>query len=420
MPSHRSAGPARRAPHPLVAAADARRRQRTGDLAHDVALFGALLREVGIPASLSAVLRAIRAADAVSLTRRGDLHTALRSALAASADEAAMVDVVFPVFWSAHPPDVLGLVEESGGGDDEASGAGGSDSVPAAAAGGDARRVDGSARRAAWSSTGTGRRMSASVPERDRRVEELARRCARALGTARSRRRQPYDRGDVVDLRESLRHNLRFGGEVAELRRTRQRRERARLVVLCDLSTSMQPFTPFFLAFVHALTKATRSVESAIFNVEVAMVTDVFRRMPLRSALAWLEHRSVSLAGGTRIGRCLHGFTGTLEARGALAPSTTAMVLSDGWDVGDRDLLACEAARLRRQVGRLIWLDPHAAALDHRPQVAGLRTVWPYLDDYLDFSSVDSLAAVVAHLEDGRTRSRPVAGRKRNEERKTG
>jgi uncharacterized protein with von Willebrand factor type A (vWA) domain len=420
MAPDRRERPGALAPHPLVAAARDRRRQRTGDLAQDVALFGALLREVGVPAPLSAVLRAVRAADVVPAEHRADLLVALRSCLAASVEEAAVVDVVFPVFFSAQPPDVLGLADESGGGDDEASGGGEPDGLDAVAAGTGARRVEGSARRATWSSTGTGRRASASVPERDRRIEDLARRCARALGTARSRRRRPDDRGDLVDLRESLRHNLRFGGEIADLRRTRQRRERARLVVLCDLSTSMQPYTPFFLAFVHALSKAARSVECAIFNVEVAMVTDVFRRMPLGPALAWLEHRSVSLAGGTRIGHCLHGFTGALEARGALAPTTTAMVLSDGWDVGDGDLLAREADRLRRQVGRLVWLDPHAAALDHRPQVAGLRTVWPFIDDYLDFSSVESLVGVVAHLEDARIRPRPARGTNRNEERNTG
>lgn len=408
------------APHPLVAAARDRRRQRTGDLDHDVALFAALLRDVGVPAPLSAVLRAVRAAATVALERREDLQVALRSSLAASVEEAAVVDVVFGVFWSVRAPEERGLVDESGGGDDEAAGEGGPDAAGGTAAGSGERRVDGWTRRATWSSTGTGRRVSAAVPDRDRRIEELARRCARALGTARSRRRRPDSRGDLVDLRDSLRHNLRYGGEVADLRRTRKRRERARLVVLCDLSTSMQPYTPFFLAFVQALTKAVRSVECAIFNVEVTLVTDVFRRMPLRPALAWLEHRSVSLAGGTRIGHCLHGFTGELEARGALAPSTTAIVLSDGWDVGDADLLAREAARLHRQVGRLVWLDPHAAATGYRPQVGGLRTVWPFLDDYLDFSTVESLTAVVAHLEGMRDRPRPVRSTFDDDERNAG
>lgn len=389
----------RGAPHALVAAARDRRRQRSGDLGHDIALFGSLLREVGVPVPLAAVLRAVRVADALEPERRADLHIGLRAALAASAAETAIVDVVFPVFFGADPPEVLDLVDESGGGNEEASGEGASDGVAAAATGGAARRVDGTARRATWSRTGTGRRPSAALPARDPRIEELARRCARALGTARSRRRRPDVGGDVVDMRESMRHNLRFGGEIADLRRSRERRERARLVVLCDLSTSMQPYTPLFLSFVHALTKAVRSVESAIFNVEVAPVTDVFRRMPLPAALAWLEHRSVSLSGGTRIGHCLHGFTTALESRGAIGPATAAIVLSDGWDVGDADLLAREAARLRGQVGRLIWLDPHAAATGHRPQVGGLRTVWPYIDDYLDFSSAESLDAVVAHLE---------------------
>lgn len=401
------------APHPLVAAARDRRRRRTGDLTADIALFGALLRDVGVPVPMAAVLRAVRAAESVGLEDREAMRVAMRSCLAASAEEAGVVGVVFDVFFSAEPPTVLAPPPAAGDAQEErGSGEGAPEGGVDAAAGEGARRVDGSARRATWSRSGSGRRVSAPVPEADRRTTELARRCARALGTARSRRRRADQGGDVVDVRESLRHNLRFGGEVVHLRRTDRRRERARLVVLCDLSTSMQPFTPFFLTFVHALSRAVRTIECAIFNVEVAMVTEVFRRMPLGPALALLEHRSVSLAGGTRIGHCLHGFTTALEARGALAPSTTAMVLSDGWDVGDRDLLAREAARLRRQVGRLVWLDPHAAALGYRPQVAGLRTVWPSVDDYLDLSGPEALADVVAHLEDARTR---VRGGKRDE-----
>jgi len=205
----------------------------------------------------------------------------------------------------------------------------------------------------------------------------------------------------MIDLRDSLRHNLRFGEEMLVLRRSRRVHERARLVVLCDVSSSMQPYTPLFLSFVHALTKAVHRVESAIFNVETSFVTEVFKRRVLWQALAWLQAQSIALAGGTRIGHCLHAFTSSLERRGALDPATTALILSDGWDVGEGELLEREMQRLRSQVGRVIWLDPHAAATGYRPEVRGLQICGPFLDDYLDFSTLDSLRALVARIQEG-------------------
>ncbi|HEV7976036.1 alpha/beta fold hydrolase, partial [Amycolatopsis sp.] len=159
-----------------------------------------------------------------------------------------------------------------------------------------------------------------------------------------------------------------------------------RVVVLCDVSSSMRPYTPLFLGFVHSLTKTVRQVESAVFNVELVMVTELFRRTRLNRALAWLSHHEVALSGGTRIGHCLNGFLDDLERRGALRADTIAVILSDGWDVGEADLLQDGMRRLRGQVGRVVWCDPHAASTDFRPQVQGLRLALPYVDDYLDFS----------------------------------
>jgi hypothetical protein len=233
---------------------------------------------------------------------------------------------------------------------------------------------------------------------RRRDVEELARRLARALGTARGRRPVPSARGVQVDLRASIRHALGHGGELVELRHTRRRRDRARVVVLCDVSSSMRPSTPLFLAFVHALTRSVRRMEVAVFDVDTVVVTEVFRRLELRPALAWLAAEEVALAGGTRIGHCLHAFLDDVEPRGALGPETIALVLSDGWDVGESELLRSGMQRLRAAVGRVVWCDPHAAAAGFEPQVQGLQVALPFVDDHLDFSSVASLTGLVDRL----------------------
>jgi hypothetical protein len=233
---------------------------------------------------------------------------------------------------------------------------------------------------------------------RRRDVEELARRLARTLGTARGRRPVPSARGEQIDLRASVRHALGHGGELVQLRHTRRRRDRARLVVLCDVSASMRPSTPLFLAFTHALTRSVRRMEVAVFDVDTVVLTEVFRRLELRPALAWLAAERVALAGGTRIGHCLHAFLDDVGPHGVLGPETTALVLSDGWDVGEPDLLSSGMHRLRSAVGRVVWCDPHAAATGFDPQVQGLQVALPFVDDHLDFSSVASLTGLVDRL----------------------
>jgi uncharacterized protein with von Willebrand factor type A (vWA) domain len=377
------------------------RQRRSGELTHDVALFTELLRAVGVPVAASAVVTAIGALDLVTLERRDDVEATLRCCLTSGTDDGRRFDGVFSVFWSAEPIDVPWLVENAGGsGESAAVGAAQLGGVPGEAVGGG----EGSERapvtlQATYSRTGRGEGKVAILLGPQRQLEDLARRLARALGAARSRRTRTGDRGQRVDVRDSLRHNLRFGAELVLLRRTRQLEERPRLAVLCDVSSSMQPYTPLFLAFVHALTRRVRSLEAAVFNVETSFVTDVFRRHPLGPALDWLHQHSVTLAGGTRIGHSLREFTTGLEVRGSLRANTTVLILSDGWDVGEPELLEAEMRRLRSAVRRVVWLDPHAAAARYQPEVGGLLRALPFADDYLDFSDLRSLGELVGRLE---------------------
>jgi uncharacterized protein with von Willebrand factor type A (vWA) domain len=397
------------APVTAVAVATRYRQRRSGELVHDVALFGELLREVGVPVPASAVITATGALDLVALERRDDVEAALRCCLTAGADDGRRFDGVFGVFWSADAADAPPLVANAGGsGDPPPAGAALLGGVPGEEAVGEGEGSGDApvARQATYSRTGRGDGRVAVLLGPQRQLEDLARRLARALGAARGRRTRTGERGRRVDVRDSLRHNLRFGGELVLLRRSRELDERPRLAVLCDVSSSMQPYTPLFLAFVHALTRRVRSLEAAVFDVEASFVTDVFRRHPLGPALDWLQQHSVTLAGGTRIGHCLREFTTGLEVRGSLRPNTTVLILSDGWDVGEPELLEAEMRRLASAVDRVVWLDPHAAAAGYRPEVGGLVRALPFTDDYVDFSNLRSLAELVDRLE---TRGRAVS-----------
>jgi uncharacterized protein len=381
------------------------RTRRTGDLPHDVALFAGLLRAVGSGTSPAACLQALRALTMIQLDRPADFRAALACCLTSGTPDLARFDAVYDAFWTAGPALLAGPPgpKEAPAGD----GRDGEGGPPGAQTG--RSQTDGpagprpAAGRATWSPLPSqGGRVSARSY---REIDALCRRLARTLGTAPGRRLVSGPRGETVDVRASLRQNLRFGEELLLLQRTTRRRDGARIAVLCDVSSSMMPYAPMFLAFVHTLTKLVRRSEAAVFNVDLAVVTEVFRDTTLAQAMGWLTHQQAVLSGGTRIGHCLHAFLRHLENRGVFGPAVTVLILSDGWDVGDADLLRDGMRRLCDQAGRVIWCDPHAAAAGYQPQVLGLSIALPYVDDYLDFSSITSLSQLVAHVAAGTGRS---------------
>lgn len=384
----------------VLAVARSYRLRRSGDITDDLTLFTALLREVGVPVSVGAGLLAVRAMSSISLDRPVDVRAALCSCLTAGADEAAIFGLAFGVFWSAEVPALAESATQCPSDpstSDEDTGSGGRLSGPRG--GGEQGAGERQARRARYSASGSHDRDVVALQNRSREIDALARRLARALARSKSRRHKSADTGELVDVRDSMRRNLRFGEELLELRRSRQPAERARLVALCDVSSSMEPYTPLFLTFLHALMRIAGSVEGAIFNVELCVVTDIFHRRSLSEALRWLADRSIALAGGTKTGHCLFAFNNQIQARGLVGRATTALVLSDGWDVGEPELLEDQMRRLRSQVGRVLWLDPHAAAADYQPQVRGLVLALPFVDAYLDFSDLPSLARLVTRME---------------------
>ncbi|MFC5949307.1 VWA domain-containing protein [Pseudonocardia lutea] len=369
------------------------RLRRTGRPAEDVVLFAELLRTCGAMVPGGAPARAVRALGEVALHRRDDVRDALRATLASDRASARLFDLVFPVFWSA--ADILATTA-----DPNAEPAPGAPSAPGtgerqdSGADGDARR---DARRSPRPAASRRRGPSAAVAGLDEReIDDQVRRIVRALARASGRRRRTAPTGDLVDLRASLRRGLR-SGELVELLHTRPRPRRTRIAVLCDVSSSMAGVTGLFLSVAHALARRTRLVELGVFHVELTLVGAQFRRHPRAVALRRLHAQGDALSGGTRIGHCLRAFLDAVEP--TLTPETVALVLSDGWDVGEPDLLAGQMRRLRERVGRVVWCDPHAAATGFAPQVRGLRAALPFVDDHLDLSGPAALRAVADHLD---------------------
>lgn len=397
-------------------------------LARNVLVFGRVLRALGLRPQPDRMILLNEALLRVGLTSREDVKAAARAVLVKSPEEAARFDEAFDLFWSA-----LQAPRASEPADDEAAGK--PDEPPAGA--------QPQARAADEPTSGPLRlvpdddRGSDPAPASSEQVQELAgdraltysaqealfqkdfsqlskdeleiardltTRQAWDLGNRLSRRTKAGAGGGAFDARRTLRGSLRRAGEVVELR-TRVRRTKQRdLVLLCDISGSMDRYSRLLLQFVHTVRHAVGNVEAFVFGTRLTRITRQIRRRAIREAIDEVSKTVADWAGGTRIGECLRTFN-QQWARRVLGRGAIVLIVSDGWDRGDVDLLAGEMERLQRRSFRLIWLNPLLGSASYRPQTVGMKAALPYIDNFLpahNLKSLIQLATVLQSIEDRR------------------
>jgi uncharacterized protein with von Willebrand factor type A (vWA) domain len=191
--------------------------------------------------------------------------------------------------------------------------------------------------------------------------------------------------------------SLRTGGEVITLP-TRRRRTRLRpLVLLCDVSGSMERYSRMLLQFAHGLAHRHGRVEVFLFATGLTRVTRQIRVRPLQAAVGAVSDAVPDWSGGTRIGPALRQFH-QRWARRVLHQGPVVLLISDGWDRGDPDVLREQVARLQRSCHRLIWLNPLIGTVDYAPLTRGLQAALPYVDDFLAARTLLDLADLAVHL----------------------
>lgn len=203
--------------------------------------------------------------------------------------------------------------------------------------------------------------------------------------------------GRKLNHRETLRRAARLGGRVVELPR-RDRKEKTRpLVLLADISGSMELYTRIVLQFFHGLSRQIDKTEAFVFGTRLTRVTDALRLRDIDLALDSITFSVRDLAGGTRIAESLHTFRrvwgGKLLRRGAVV-----MIISDGCETGDVDSLKREVQALQRACYRLIWLNPRLGQREYKPLVRGMAAVLPHLDDFMPIHNFESIHQLREHL----------------------
>ncbi len=234
--------------------------------------------------------------------------------------------------------------------------------------------------------------------EEMRLLEPAVKSLVRRIATRVSRRSKPKRRGRIPDLRRSLRRNFGSGGELLHLLYKRRRLKKMNLVLVLDVSGSMELYSRFLFHFAYLLaTSGIRGkVETFAFSTELYRLTGALRNRGVREALREVQVSMPGRHGGTRIGFCLKSLLD--RHRESLDPKTAIVILSDGWDTGELDVLREAMSGLKRSAGQILWLNPLAGSPGYEPTASGMKTVLPYLDVFVPLHNLQSLQELERYL----------------------
>ena len=234
-------------------------------------------------------------------------------------------------------------------------------------------------------------------PQEIAQTHALAARLARRMRARLVRREQARRRGRRLDLRRTIHRSVSHGGTPIDLAWRRRKVKKLRLVVLLDGSGSMEPYTAFFVRFLHGVVDAFRESEAFVFHTSLAHVSASLRDRDVARAVDRLSLMAQGIGGGTRIGECLATFN-RWHAKRVITSRTAVMIVSDGYDTGAPELLADEMQRLRRRCRRIVWLNPLIGWRDYAPEARGMQAALPYVDLFAPAHNLESLAALEPYL----------------------
>jgi len=362
-----------------------------------VVTFGRVLREVGLEVGPGRVADALRGIGAVDLTRQEDVYFALRQTLVSRHDELDLFDRAFNAWFLRAPvlPPVRTApspVAQQTVGESLSDGAGGmeddemGDPLELGASGHELLRD---------------KDFAEMTPDEYRRVKRLIAAIAANRPLRASRRRRADPRGDRLDMRRLIRHSLRTGGDPVDRPYRARKNVPRKLVVLCDVSGSMDAYARALVLFLHAAVGSGPGVEAFAFGTRLSRLTPELGTRDPEAALEKCTEAVTDWGSGTRIGASLKEFNDVYGKR-ALSRGAVVVIVSDGWERQDPELVGREMARLARAAYALVWVNPLKGNPEYQPLAGGMRAALPYVDRFLsghNLRSLEELAAVLAGIE---------------------
>ena len=368
--------------------------QAESHLAENLLVFGRLLRAAGLEIHMGRMLDVLKALQYINLAARDEVYHTCRTLLVHRREDLQVFDRAFDLFWSRRDAQPGGVRLDDHRGTNAPEVTTGAIEMVGDSSGGEG---EGAALKT-WSAAG----VLATKDFADFTADEVA--VARAAldrltwnpGQRRTRR---WIRGDGprIDIRRALAGSVRTGGMIVRLPREKRRLRRRPIVLLCDVSGSMERYSRMLLHFAHALGTRHVRVEAFVFSTTLTRITTELRTRGLDAAVSGAARIVPDWSGGTRIGEALK----TLHQRWmrrVLHHGPVVLLISDGWDRGDPEVLRQQVARLQRSCHRLIWLNPLIGTADYAPLTRGLQAALPYVDDFLPARTLTNLVDLSVHL----------------------
>lgn len=372
------------------------------NLLHNLLLFGRLLRVAGIDVNPGGMMELVRALAYIDVGHKADFYYAACSLLVHRQQDLALFESAFDLFWRL-PPEQWQEMRQTGvatprpqpgkappqapGRPRPANRLPAADEPPVVETGHTFSRRE----------TLRHKEFASLTAEEVSAVQRLMAGITWALGQRRSRRRQ-HGRGRAIDWRRTLRGNWRYGGDILALARRRPKLKPRPLVILADISGSMERYTRLLLHFVYSLVGGlAQPVETFVFSTRLTRITRQLRERNVDRALAQVGRAVPDWGGGTRIGEAIKRFNFDWGRR-VLGRGAVVLVISDGWDRGDPDLLGREMARLQRSSYRLIWLNPLLGSPEYEPLTRGMQAALAHIDDFMPVHNLASLEDLAQHL----------------------
>jgi uncharacterized protein with von Willebrand factor type A (vWA) domain len=365
------------------------------DLDRVVAGFVHCLRRGGLPVPIGQSLRFRQALDVLGVGSGIDVYWAGRATLVSRPEEIAMFDAMFLTFFHHNTSGLTirfdDIVETEALAADEDDGEDGGD-------GDNGEDEDQPVLR--WSAADVLRDKDFAdfTPSELDEAHQAMAKMRLQPAQQRSRRRTVSRTGDRLDLRRTVRAAMRSGGEPIDVARTRRGERTRRVVLLLDVSGSMEAYARVLIRFAHAAVVGRGRVEAFALGTRLTRMTRQLGSHDVDEAVAEAAEEVVDWSGGTRLGEAIGHFNDEWGVRG-MSRGSIVVILSDGWDRGDPAEMAEQMARLKRTAHRVVWVNPLKAGPGYEPTARGMAAALPYIDEFLEghsLRSLETLADVLA------------------------
>lgn len=389
--------------------------------------FARLLRRAGVKTTTGQAMDFVRAIEHIDIGQREQFREAARACLVTLKEDMQLFDRLFDLYWRAkpeysddllqqpEPDDIIELAPEEGEETEEVEGSSlegvrgrrlEAVELSEEEASGETLEDESLADAFSYSPAEVLREKDFAdfTEEELAAIRRFMQQVTWQIGRRRSRRKVSSSKGRFTDPRRTMRRSLQTSGVPLTIARREMKTKPRQLVVICDVSGSMDRYSRILLQFIYAIENGMAKVEAFVFGTRLTRVTRLLKHKDIDEAMRRVSREVQDWSGGTRIGQSLQTFNQEW-ARRVLRNGAVVLIISDGWDRGDPQVLAQEMARLQRSCYRLIWLNPLLGSPRYEPLTRGMQAALPYIDDFLpihNFASLEALAKHLATIDDKR------------------